>query len=204
MYACLLPLYTKLKIRTLEQLFQTCNKLKDQLIAAAYDVKCRHKDTLLSSPYIRPQNMKQIRINASPKCAQEKKMMSSRWSIWIAWRIWAIVKTWERYLVFCTLNAFVLPTLPPTTTILSFYWEFCNEAMKFHWILNEMGTDKANPYECYYESLSLLFVLLGERLFNFLFGRLWLSAVSLDLNIPHYSSIQISKEPNLITDRQLG
>ena len=75
--------------------------------------------------------------------------------------------------------------------------------MKFHWILNEMGTDKANPYECYYESLSLLFVLLEERLFNFLFGRLWLSAVSLDLNIPHYSSIQISKEPNLITDRQL-
>ena len=66
-----------------------------------------------------------------------------------------------------------------------------------------MGTDKANPYECYYESLSLLFVLLEERLFNFLFGRLWLSAVSLDLNIPHYSSIQISKEPNLITDRQL-
>ena len=79
MYACLLPLYTKLKIRTLEQLFQTCDKLKDQLIAAAYDVKCRHKDTLLSSPYIRPQNMKQIRINASPKCAQGKKqMMSSR------------------------------------------------------------------------------------------------------------------------------
>ena len=78
MYACLLPLYTKLKIRTLEQLFQTCDKLKDQLIAAAYDVKCRHKDTLLSSPYIRPQNMKQIRINASPKCAQEKNKWCHR------------------------------------------------------------------------------------------------------------------------------
>ena len=207
MYACLLPLYTKLKIRTLEQLFQTCDKLKDQLIAAAYDVKCRHKDTLLSSPYTPPKHETNTHQCKSKMCTGKKKYLSDVIAVKYLNRMTHLSDRQDLRallsILYIDLPLFCLLCLPP-----QLFYHFIGNSVMRQWnfigFLMRWEPTRPTLMSVIMNPSPLLFVLLGERLFNFLFGRLWLSAVSLDLNIPHYSSIQISKEPNLIIDRQLG